>query len=159
MRCWSCWADTALNNIKFKKAIPSTHHTWCTISWWSSYVEWVKRLYDCVMLWFYSPTGLRMLYGRPLALTAISPLYLWFKIPPGFNWTIGMSLFRASESLPMRAFLSTPAEDTITMAGLSSLYPEMPSWNCTNHKSMSRKKLPMWVLSMHHNLQQLTFGL
>jgi hypothetical protein len=38
-----------------------------------------------------------------------APVYLWFRMAPGFSCTMGMSRLRASSSLPTLALRSTPA--------------------------------------------------
>mmetsp|Transcript_7422 Transcript_7422/g.20231 ORF Transcript_7422/g.20231 Transcript_7422/m.20231 type:complete len:221 (+) Transcript_7422:1935-2597(+) len=84
------------------------------------------------------PVGLITEYGRPQLRTAISPSYLWFRMPPGLSCTIGISAFRFSSSFPTSAFLSTPADDMRTICGLGFLNALMPPSNST------RKSPNLW---------------
>lgn len=43
-----------------------------------------------------TPVDLMTEYGSPELRTAVSPAYLWFRVPPGFSCTMGISFLRAS---------------------------------------------------------------
>lgn len=43
-----------------------------------------------------TPVDLMTEYGNPELRTAVSPAYLWFRVPPGFSCTMGISFLRAS---------------------------------------------------------------